>query len=445
MSLDLRIILDKSVVYGLNNAEIDLFNRHFFQIVPPILLNEICADLSDLSKEDEDSRVKNRIAIHSYRIGGNRGLCFNNREILGNSLIGNEVPMEGKFFPAGEKMVRSTDGSIGTIVETDEEDEIISRWERKDFTEAEKSWAIKWRRIYERPFNHKMYTGNISEAGLNFKVPKDGDELVEIVDSLLHEKRLQSKLLVLLAKEFNMPLDFQKTVLSRWYKEQKPMIKDFAPYAFFCVRANFLLALGLTNHQLLKPNKNDRKNDRKDLEYCYYLPHCEIFSSKDNLHKLIVPHLLRQDQSFVDGEELKKDLGKLAENWDKLTQEEKIKYHEERGSAPPENAKSIVFQLWKKHKGEITKSFPLEILKMKLVDSKLPKKERIEFTFEEFIRSTFEKVKNAENMSSEEISQLRTIHGGNNPATILQMTTKISKERLLKLFPHLEETDLDKY
>jgi hypothetical protein len=148
MSLDLRIILDKSVIFGLNNPEIDSFDRYFFQIIPPILLNEICADLS---KETEDPTIKNRIANHTYRISGNRGLAFKYREILGNSLIGNEVPMEGKFLPAGERMVRSTDGSIGTVVETDEEDEIISRWERKEFTEAEKSWAIKWRRIYERP------------------------------------------------------------------------------------------------------------------------------------------------------------------------------------------------------------------------------------------------------------------------------------------------------
>ncbi len=442
MSLGLRIILDKSAIVGLNNAEIHSLDRYFFQIVPPILLNEICADLS---KETKDSSIKNRISSYSYRISGNRGLAFKFREILGNSLIGNEVPMEGKFFPAGERMVRSTDGSVGTIVETIDEDEIIFRWERKDFTEEEKLWAIKWRRIYERPINSKMYRDKIVEAGLNFKIPKDDNEIVEIVDSLLQEKKFQSKLLVLLAKEFNMPLDFQKTVIKRWYSEGNPMINDFAPYAFFCVRANFFWAIGLTNQELFKPNKKDRKNDRKDLEYCYYLPHCEIFASKDNIHKMLVPHLLRSDQSFVNSEELKNDLNKLSEDWNKLSQEEQIKYHQERGFAPPENEKSIVFQLWKKHKGEITKSFPLELLEMKCVDSKLPKEEQVEFTFKEFLQSMSEKLENSKIMSSEEIGELRKTQGEKNPATILKRTTKISKERLLKLYPQLKESDLDEH
>lgn len=48
MSLDLRITLDKAVVFGLGKAEADSLNRYFFQIVPPILIYEI---LTDLSKE----------------------------------------------------------------------------------------------------------------------------------------------------------------------------------------------------------------------------------------------------------------------------------------------------------------------------------------------------------------------------------------------------------
>lgn len=440
MSLGLRIILDKSVVVGLNNSEIDSLDRYFFQIVPPILLNEICADLS---KATNDSSIKNSVSLHSYRISGNRGLAFKYREILGSSLIGNEVPMEGKFFPVGERMVRMIDGSVGTIVETIDEDETIFRWQRKDFTEEEKLWAIKWRRIYERPINSKMYTDKIAEAGLDFKIPKDDKEIAEIVDSLLQEKRLQSKLLVLLAKEFKMPFDFQRTVINRWYNEGKPMIKDFAPYAFFCVRANFLWAIGLTNQALFKPNKRYRKNDRKDLEYCYYLPHCEIFASKDNIHKILVPHLLRPDQSFVDSEKLKIDLNQLSEDWNKLSRQEQIKYHQERGFAPPENEKSLVFQLWKKHQGEIKKSFPLEMLKMKVIDSSLPENEQVEMTFQEMIRSKWEKYKNAENMSPKEIDELKNIHGENNPATALLRTTKMSRERFLKLNPQLKESDLD--
>jgi hypothetical protein len=67
----LRIILDKSVIHGLNNAEADSLDRYFFVIVPQILADEI---LAELAKEAEDAKAIRRIAANSYRVSGNRGL-----------------------------------------------------------------------------------------------------------------------------------------------------------------------------------------------------------------------------------------------------------------------------------------------------------------------------------------------------------------------------------
>lgn len=435
--MGMRIILDKSVIYGLNNSEADSLDRYFFQIVPPILTNEI---LADLAKESYEPKIKNRIASNVYRISGNRGLTINYKDILANSLLGNEIPMDGKYFPAGERMVRAGDGSIGTIVETPLQDNNIARWERKNFNDAERWFSKNWRKKVERKINPKIYTDKISEAGLEFKIPKNDSELVETVDSLLQNRKLQGKLLVLLAKEHDIPLKSQKMVINRWFREGKPMIRNFAPYAFFCIRANFIWAIGLTNPSLFNPDNNDRK----DLEYCYYLPHCEIFASKDKKHKRLVPFLLRPDQSFVDSIELKTALRKISENWDTLSKEEQINYHFERGDAPPDDENSIVFQLWKKHRGKISKSLPLEIGKLKLVDSKLPKEEQVEITLEELVRSIAEKYKNAPNITSREMDNLRSIHGENNPSIFLEKKSYISRKRLLKLYPHLKDKDLRK-
>src|SRR5690242_7966120 len=110
---ELRIILDKSVVYGLHNDEVDALDRYYFQIIPPILNNEILADLTK-----DDPEAINRIAGNSYRISGNRGLTPDYRFLLGNSLLGFEAPMEGKYLPAGESPVQTSSGSIGMIIET---------------------------------------------------------------------------------------------------------------------------------------------------------------------------------------------------------------------------------------------------------------------------------------------------------------------------------------
>lgn len=432
MSLDLRIILDKSVIHGLSNQEIDSLDRYFFQIIPPILLNEI---LAGLTKE----RGENRISNAAHRVSGNGGLAFNYREILGNSLIGNEVPMDGRFLPAGEKMVRSSSGSIGTVIDTTKEQEAIFRWERKNFQESEKTWASAWRRHYERPINSKMYVDEVLKASLVFETPKNDSGLAKCVDLILNDKKFQGEILVLLAKEFKMPLDFQKKVINRWFKEGKPMIKDFAPYAYFCSKANFLWAIGLTNSSLF----NHDKNDRKDLEYSYYIPFCQIFASKDKKHKRLIPFLLRPDQSFVDGDLLKTDLRQLSENWSKLSQQERISYHQKRDSAPPENESSIVFQLWRRHRGVVSPSFPLDIINMEIVNSTLPKEKQNRRTFGEFIREKYKELNDSVTISTAEKDGLRQEYGESNPSTFLIRKTKISKERILNLFPHVKIKDIE--
>ena len=428
--------MDKSVVYGLNNSEIDSLDRYFFLIVPPILTSEI---LADLTKEAEDPKAINRIAGHSYRISGNRGLTPHYRLLLGNSLEGREIPMEGKYLPLGENLVRSGSGSIGTIIETKLEDEMIARWERKDFTEKEKAWAKKWRWKKDGSPNPKMYLNKIKEAGLSFIPPETDEELVEIVDSLLEERRFQARLFYLLFREHGGDEEAQKQLIKRWFKAGRPMFKDFAPYAFFCMRVNILWALGLTNPKLFKPDKNDKK----DREYCYYLPHCEIFASKDHKHKRLVPFLLKPNQRFVDGDELKKDLRKLAEEWEELSREEKIRIRSERGNAPLEDENSLVFKLWKELRGELSPPLPKEILQMKLVDSRLPEDQQVEVTLEEFIRSKMKELKGSDVLSGGDIDELKKVHK-EDPSTYGVRTTKISRERLKKLYPELTDEDLDK-
>jgi len=154
----------------------------------------------------------------------------------------------------------------------------------------------------------------------------------------------------ILAHEFGIPSVFISQVANRWSNDGNKTFEEFAPYAFFCLKANFLWHLGLTNPQLFSPDKNDRK----DLEYCHYLPNTEIFSSRDKKHRRLMPALIRPDQSFVDGDDLKTDLARLAAQWEGFTKEQRVAMNGKRGDAPPENDRSIIYKLWQKHAGEIT-------------------------------------------------------------------------------------------
>ena len=416
----LRIILDKSVVYGLSNDEVDSLDRYFFQIIPPILTNEILADLTKVSGDDKAIR---RLAGNSYRIGGNRGLTPDYRLLLKSSLLGFEGPLEGKYFPAGERSVRTTDGKVGRIIETPDEDEMILRWERQEFTDEESALAETFRKQASRPIDFPFYVERLREVGITLPPPNSDAMLFELVDSVLHERRLQGRLFALLQEEHGLTGEFIREVVQRWFLKGCPPFETFAPYAFYCLRASFLWALSLTNPGLFSPDENDRK----DLEYLYHLPFTELFASKDKKHGRLVPYLLEDYQTFVPAVELKEDLATLTAQWNSLSREEKIKISNLRGTAPPEDENSLVFRLWKKHRGTIVPNM------LPINSSSLQK----------VLQRKYKELVEGRKLSSSEIDELNKTHNGEDPAVRGTRISRRSRERILKMFPQVTEAELD--
>lgn len=429
-----RIILDKSVVYGLTNAEVDSLDRYFFQIVPSILVNEILADLT----KQADPNILTKIAAHTYRVSGNHALTLDYRTRLANSLLGLELPMDGRFLASREVVVRTISGSLATIVETPLEDAVLNRWQRREFTDQEGLWAQRFRKRMERPLNPKLYLDSIERVGLTFETPQSDEELIASVNDLLNERKLLPKCFTILTRHFNIPAQSINEVTKRWYKEGRKPFDEFAPYAFFCLKANFLWCLSLSNPRLFKPDKNDRK----DLEYCYNLPNTQIFATKDDKYKRLLPALLRPDQSLVDGDELKQDLRKLSEAWNKLTKEQKIAVNARRGDAPPEIERSIVYRLWKKHDGEVNPSRHRQMTDVKLIDPSLPNDEQVEFTFGEFMQKKTKEIREGIRVSEEELQDLNRRYQGEDPTTMLMFKSTVSRERLKEWHPELTDADL---
>lgn len=431
----LRITLDKSAVYGLHNEEVDSLDRYFFQVVPSILVNEILADLT----KEADPKIHNKIAAHTYRVSGNHGLTLKYRTRLVNSLRGSETPMDGRFLASRETVVITAGGSLATIVETPLEDEILARWERREFTDEERVWARRFRQRMERPLNTQLYLDNIERAGLSFNTPQSDEELIKSVDDLLADRKILPRLFAILAQDFGVPPRSTDEVIKRWYKEGRKPFEEFAPYAFFCLKANFLWHLSLTNPRLFKPDKNDRK----DLEYCYYLPNTLIFATRDKKQWRLMAALIRPDQSLVNGDELKRDLRKISEDWNGLTTEEKIALNAQRDGAPPENTDSLVYRLWKKHDGEITPSKLRGVSEWKLVDASLPKEEQVPFTFTEYARRKRQEIREGRKLSGRELEALNRLFKGRDLTTMLMFNSRINRERLRIWYPSLTEAGVD--
>ena len=225
--------------------------------------------------------------------------------------------------------------------------------------------------------------------------------------------------------------------MNRWFAEGKPLLRDFAPYAFYCARVNVLWAVAHTNTGLFMSDENDRK----DREYCYYLPFCEIFASKDRKHSRLVPFLLNPQQSFVDSIQLKADLSKISTDWEQMSRQEKIDYREERGTAPPEDDKSIIFNLWKRHRGKIRPSIPLAFAQTKWIDSSLPKDQQVEFTLQDLVKHKEKELMAGLPIPGVDVEKFVDEFGEQKEPSIVVKRTLISKKRLMNLYPHLTEAD----
>jgi len=296
----------------------------------------------------------------------------------------------------------------------------------------------------ERPLATKLYLDNIAMAGLSFNTPQSVEELISSVNDLLANKKLLPRLFVILARDFGIPYKSNDEITKRWYKEGRKQFEEFAPYAFFCLKANFLWNLSLTNPKLFKPDRNKNKNDRKDLEYCYYLPNTQIFATRDDKQQRLMEALIRPDQSIVNGDDLKRDLRKTGEDWDSLTTEEKIALNARRGDAPPENKDSVVYQLWEKHNGEINPSQLPEMSEKKLIDVSLPKEQQVPFTISEFTQKKAKEIREARRLSEKELEELNRLHKGGDPTTMRMFNSRINRERIRKWHPELTEADVDK-
>ena len=94
---------------------------------------------------------------------------------------------------------------------------------------------------------------------------------------------------------------------------------------------------------------SERRSNWVDMAYLFYLPFCVVFVSSDKLHRKCAPLLLRGDQEFVWGPDLKEGLREVNEHY--LTYPENVR---DEGllrfaSRPPAEGEFAVSELWDRH------------------------------------------------------------------------------------------------
>ncbi len=343
------IILDKSALQALSQSEIHFLFKHYYVVIPPVLVIEIVADLKKQSS-DKDSLLKQQVSILANKLGPlDSCISVSYQNACLASLFGQPVPMNGRVPVAGGETLHTKGGQKFDFFDESPVMKTIQRWQAGIFSELDESLAEKWRRL-SREVDLEACKKTVRELLPGKPTVKSIQELTSTIDHLLHSSDAhqtdQMALLSIIMDLINAPQLLRNAIFQRWLNQSLPLLGDFAPYAYFCLRTYLLFHLALICGLV-----GTKRTNIIDLEYLFYAPFCMAFCSGDKFHAALTPAVLRNDQTFVPRDDLKKDLNRLVTEWDSLSEEQRTKRACDYGSYPPPNPDSVTHQLWVKHGG----------------------------------------------------------------------------------------------
>lgn len=337
--MDITIIIDKSTFQMLNYIELVYLSNYYKHNITPVLAMEVIGDLKKEAKEGQQppaERVKDfaRKLFPVYTI-----VNSHYKNLILSDLLGEAPSLDGRPNVNIDKVVISESGAKGQVISITKEEESIYKWREGDFSVADHELSEKWRSATTQEDLLEKFKDTLISSGGKAKF-KDFAHLNEMVTKVIETKDIQEKLLKSIVEINEIDADSAVKIFSRWQIEGMPLLKDFAPYAYYCLKVDNLFLLGLTSGLI-----TIRPTNRVDCEYLYYLPFCNVFTSNDKFHKNLVPLLLRPDQKFIIGDELKADMTKIHNYLEEKGIEEKRKFKNE----PPLIDDSLTFLIWQEY------------------------------------------------------------------------------------------------
>jgi len=334
------IITDKNAIQSLSIHEIHFLFKYYYVNIPPILVREI---LGDLAKVNEDRKAQEATVTILARklLSNDSGINVHYRKLILNELMGVRVPTDFRMLRNSTKVVK--EGKIGALIHETEEERIVSNWQNDVFSTEDYATAIEWRTSIENISIDQIRAMNshiIQDLTMN-KI-NNLDKLNDLIHHIIESCNFQLPLLTLIIEMNRINQDFATQIFYRWESLNKPSIKEFCPYTYYCTYAFLLWNLGTLKSLF------GRATDIIDLEYLYYLPFASVFASNDGFHKSIVPYLIQNNQKFITGKELKEDLKLVADSWKLLNDEEKLVWHKKNGNKPTSET-PLTFELYNKY------------------------------------------------------------------------------------------------
>lgn len=336
------LIFDKSTLQALNPDQAHWMDNFFMSNITPLFYIETLADLEKAVKLGKTpEQVVGEIAYKSPDMQAHPNV--HHLTLIWGELMGKgKIEMIGFPILGGGQPV-TLGGATGIIYKQSPEEEAFNRWQNGEFLELERGMAKRWRRELESIDLKSMaasFKGIHERAGK----PQELADIKALAEAIVDGPDQDAVLRMALELTIGHG-DWGEQIIDRWNTLGRPRMRDYAPYLTHVLTVDLFFYLGMAASQI----GNDRKSNRADIAYLYYLPFCMVFTSRDDLQVRSAPLFLRPDQSFVHGDDLKADLKRLDQYYDALPEDEKKKGVFSFAAYPPNDDSYLVTQLWKKH------------------------------------------------------------------------------------------------
>lgn len=335
------LLFDKSFLQGLSVDEAVILDQIFCCIVSPLFFAET---LAGIAKEPDGSRDQLKIVgaiaertpiCHSYMRAYHRQLALEN-------LVGEHIEMRRRPIVAGGIPVR-IEGKVGVVYRKSPEADAFERWQQGRFLEVEHIAARVWRLSLE-----EMDLPAISAA---FKSmlrkearPRNHEEARALAQAIVDAPGQNYRALLTTHSLLGMPENALPDIISAWRAAGSPPLREYAQFAAYCLELDLYFYLALSNGII----SDQRASNRIDIDYLCYLPFTNVFVSGDRLHRSAAELFAGDDQLFVWGPDLKRDLAELNRYFLSLPDEEKAKGLFLLADRPPVESTGICAIIWDK-------------------------------------------------------------------------------------------------
>jgi hypothetical protein len=343
------LIFDKSTIQSLSAREAKWLTHSYISNITPVLFIEIMADLKKAPKDlRTPEQLVSSIATKFSPI--NSGVNIDHISLYATELLtGESPPMNGQVIVGRGREVIDETGKRGVFLDTPPEQEALHRWQKGQFAELEHVVAQRWRGAL-RDFDLAGEVDQWQKAvAPKFGAITDLSEFFGRLEVICAGTNNRFATLKSALGSLGIEEGLKRLVIKRWKALNGPPLEKFAPYAAWCFRVNILAGIAMRYNLVGKPLE---KKNIVDMQYLYYLPFCDVFTSHDVFHKTLAPIVKKPWQTFVPGEELKTDLAKIAAHWDSMSDEIKATGSMNYAAYPPRNPELLTYRLWDKHVGE---------------------------------------------------------------------------------------------